>query len=154
MGRLIKSGVMPDLIMQKGGKILKEYVVSSARQSIVQPEMLNVMLYANGHFVGSVRMPCNFDKELHSGHCMAFENKFGSPVAYSVGCHMYLKDVPVDKKAAKKMFGEFAGICDLSLEKIRFYMALRRALNYFGEKPALSPSANIMRLVQIQEKTK
>lgn len=140
--------------MHKGGKILKEYIVSSARQSIVQPEMLNVMLYSNGHFVGSVRMPCDFNKELHSGHCVAFENKFGAPVAYSVGYHMYLKDAPSDKKAAKKIFGQFAGLRDFSLEKYRFYMALRHALNYFGEKPALSPYANIMRLAQIQEKTK
>jgi len=149
-----KSGGSRISVAHQWGKKLETYTILSTEHSIVQPDMIDVEIALNGHLLKVVRIPKAYeDHLLKTKEMVAHKGSKGVPVAYCFGGEMYYAaPCPVDLKDAHSKFCWLAGLRRGSLDRFRFYMALRAALRKHGVRPSLSGPENLMHLMRIQDK--
>jgi len=117
------------------------------------PDMVDVKIAKDGCFVNAVRLPNVYEKSLLKNAEIILHKGAGESMAYCFGNEMYYAAPrPVDIKDARRQLSRLAGLGRGSLDRFRFYMALRAVLAYHGIRPSLSGAKNLMRLINIQEK--
>jgi len=149
-----KSGGCRISVAHKRGKKLETYTILSAEHSIVQPDMIDVEIARNGHLLKVIRVPKAYeDHLLKAKEMIAHKGSQGVPVAYCFSGEMYYAAPrPVDIKDARGKFCWLAGLRRGSLDRFRFYMALRAVVRKHGMRPSFSGPENLMRLMIIQDK--
>lgn len=129
---------------------MHKYKIVSAVDSKIVPGKLEVTIKYNNLFEQVILLPHEFYFAVQRSDCIVHNGRYGAPIAYSFGDDMYINMTLKDKYDAKHIINNLAGLRRLSLNKIRFCMALYTALGRVGGRPSFSPEKNLMQLFRIQ----
>ncbi len=116
--------------------------------------MIDVEMAKNGRFAGVIRVPRVYENSLHKNEEIVLHaGAVGGSVAYCFCNEMYYAAPrPANVKEVRRQLLWLAGLGRGSLDRLRFYMALRTAVAHHGIRPSLSGAKNLMRLITIQDK--
>lgn len=130
---------------------LEKYEVLSVEHSIVCPNMLDVEVGRNGHFVKSFRVSAALKNVKPGAECIMHHNIALVPIAYCFGDEMHLVNAPTNCKDAQIQMSAMLGLIEGNLDKWHFYLAMRAALKSQGMRPAVTAAANMVRLAKLQQ---
>ena len=130
---------------------MEKYKIMATEHSIVQPDMIDVELSLNERFVKCFRVSSKLKNAVPRAECVMHDDANGMPIAYCFGAEMHIVNAPKTHGEAHRQISHIAGITRASLNKFRFYMALRAAMENSGLRPSLSAASNMLALARIQE---
>lgn len=130
---------------------MEKYKILSTEHSIICMDMIDVELALNEHLVKCFRVSNKLKNVVCGAECVLHDDAHGVPVAYCFGAEMHIVKVPETRHAARQQISHIAGITRASLNKLRFYMALRAALKNQGLRPSLSAASNMLTLARLQQ---
>lgn len=133
---------------------MEKYKISSVEHSIIQPDMVDVVLEHDEHFSKCFRVSGALKNVKPHTECVMHDNMVGVPVAYCFGNEMHLVNAPETRHDARRQIAMIMGLMQGSLNRFHFYMAMRAALKTYGVRPSWGAVTNMMRLGALQNNTK